>query len=53
MGNRVSQIAGIFQKNIFESCTMYHIMPFAKIRVSIKKGVKVNFSQFMDTTVSL
>ena len=28
---RVSQIAGIFLKNIFESCTMFHIMFFAKI----------------------
>ena len=28
---RVSQIAGVLQKMIFESCTLYHIMPFAKI----------------------
>ena len=27
----VSQIAAIFQKFIFEGCTLYHIMPFAKI----------------------
>jgi hypothetical protein len=26
----VSQIVGIYQKNIFEICALYHIMPFAK-----------------------
>ena len=28
---RKSQIIGVFQKMIFESCTLFHIMPFAKI----------------------
>ena len=34
---RVSQIAGVFQKMIFESCTLYHIMPFAKIIGPVEK----------------
>ena len=34
---RVSQIAGVFQKLIFESCTLYHIMPFAKIIGPVEK----------------
>jgi hypothetical protein len=33
----VSQIAGVFQKIIFESCTLYHIMPFAKIIGPVEK----------------
>jgi len=36
---RVSQIAGVFQKMIFESCTLYHIMPFAKIIGPVEKKV--------------
>ena len=36
---RVSQIAGVFQKNIFESCTLYHIIPFAKIIGPVEKKV--------------
>ena len=31
MESRVSQIVDIFQNNIFESCILYHIMPFAKM----------------------
>ena len=38
-GSRVSQIAGVFQKIIFESCTLYHIMPFAKIIGPVEKKV--------------
>ena len=36
---RVSQIAGVYRNNIFESytCTLFHIMPFAKIISSIEK----------------
>ena len=37
--SRVSQIAGVFQKMIFESCTLYHIMPFAKIIGPVEKKV--------------
>ena len=37
MYNRVSQIAGVFQKMIFESCTLYHIMPLAKIIGPVEK----------------
>ena len=39
MQNKVSQIAGVFQKMIFESCTLYHIMPFAKIIGPVEKKV--------------
>jgi len=39
MSIRVSQIAGVFQKMIFESCTLYHIMPFAKIIGPVEKKV--------------
>ena len=34
---RVSQIAGVFQKKIFEGSTLYHIMPFAKIKGPVEK----------------
>ena len=37
--SRVSQIAGVFQKMIFESCTLYHIMPFAKIIGPVEKKI--------------
>ena len=37
MYNRVSQIAGVFQKMIFESCILYQIMPFAKIIGRVQK----------------
>ena len=36
---RVSQIAGVFQILIFESCTLYHIMPFGKIIGPVEKKV--------------
>ena len=36
---RVSQIAGVFQKMIFESCTLFHIMPFAKIIGPVEKNM--------------
>ena len=35
--SRVSQIAGVFQKMIFESCTLLYIIPFAKIRGPVEK----------------
>ena len=38
---RVSQIAGVFQKMIFESCTLYHIMPFVKIIGPVEKKVTI------------
>ena len=45
--SRVSQIADVFQKLIFESCTMYHIMPFAKIIGPVEKKIlKVDFNRF-------
>ena len=34
---RVSHIPGVFQKMIFESSTLYHIMPFAKIIGPVEK----------------
>ena len=37
MENRVSKIADVFQKLIFESCSLYHIMPFAKIIGPVEK----------------
>ena len=37
---RVSQIADVFQKMIFESCTLFHIMPFAKIIGHVEKNRK-------------
>ena len=37
--NRVSQIGGVFQKIIFESCTLFHLMPFAKIINPIEKNM--------------
>jgi hypothetical protein len=41
----VSQIAGVFQKMIFESCTLLHIIPFAKIIGPVeKKMAKSEFS---------
>ena len=47
MDIRVYQIAGVFQKIIFESCTLFHIMPFAKIICPVEKvGLKVNFHRF-------
>ena len=36
---RVTPIAGVFQKMIFESCTLYHIMPFAKIIGPVEKNM--------------
>ena len=39
MYNRVSQIAGVFQKMIFESCILYHIMPLAKIIDPVEKKI--------------
>ena len=39
MKSRVSQIAGVFQKMIFESSTLYHIMPFAKIIGPVEKKI--------------
>jgi hypothetical protein len=33
----VSQIAGVFQKMIFESCTLLYIIPFAKIKGPVEK----------------
>ena len=36
---RVSQIAGVYQKMIFESSTLYHIMPFAKIIGPVEKNM--------------
>ena len=42
---RVSQIAGVFQKMIFESCTLLHIIPFAKIISPVEKKIaKSEFS---------
>ena len=38
----MSQIAGVFQKIIFESCTLYHIMPFAKIIGPVEKKVTIS-----------
>ena len=35
----MSQIAGVFQKMIFESCTLYHIMPIAKKIGPVEKRV--------------
>ena len=44
---RVSQIAGVFQKMIFESCTLLHIIPFAKIIGPVEiKNAKSEFSRF-------
>ena len=37
--SRVSQIAGVFQKMIFESCTLLHIIPFAKIIDPVEKKI--------------
>ena len=34
---RVSQIAGVFQKMVFKSCTLLHIIPFAKIIGPVEK----------------
>ena len=45
MYSRVSQIAGVFQKMIFESCTLLHIIPFAKIIGPVEKKIaKSKFS---------
>ena len=45
MHNRVSQIAGVFQKMSFESCTLLHIIPFDKIiGPAEKKIAKSEFS---------
>ena len=45
---RVSQIAGVFQKVIFESCTSFHIMPFAKIIGPVEeKKLRVDFYRFV------
>jgi len=44
MYTRVSQIAGVFQKMIFESCTLLHIIPFAKIIGPVEK--KIDKSEF-------
>jgi hypothetical protein len=41
----VSQIAGVFQKMILESCTLLHIIPFAKKKgPGEKKIAKSEFS---------
>ena len=39
----MSQIAGVLQKMTCESCTLFHIMPFAKIIAPVEKkiGLKV------------
>ena len=43
----MSPIADVFQKMIFESCTLYHIMPFAKIIGPVeKKWLKVDFNRY-------
>ena len=43
----MSRISDFFQKNIFESSTLYHIMPFAKMIGPVKKiGLKGNLSRF-------
>ena len=39
IATRVSQIAGVFQKMIFERCTLFHIMPFAKIIGPVEKNM--------------
>ena len=36
---RVSQIAGVFQKIIFKSCTLLHIIPFAKLIGPVEKKI--------------
>ena len=39
--SRVSQNAGIYQNNVFKGCTLFHIMPFAKMISPVKKkGLK-------------
>ena len=46
LSTRLSQIAFVFQKIIFESFTLFHIMPFVKIIGPVEQNrTKSEFSQ--------
>ena len=48
MGSRESQIATIFQKNIFESCTIHYIISFllSKYKIGPVKKIGLKFPRF-------